>query len=45
MYKFCDKGNKITGLFWLTQTIAKLHALRLQGENLLFEEDISRVNM
>ena len=37
--------NKTSGIFWLTQAFTKLHALRLQGENLLFEENVSRVNM
>ena len=31
--------NKTSGIFWLTQAFTKLHALRLQGENLLFEEN------
>ena len=37
--------NKTSGIFWLTQAFTKLHALRLQGENLLFEKNVSRVNM
>ena len=37
--------NKTSGLFWLSQAFTKLHALRLQGEYLLFEENVSRVNM
>ena len=37
--------NKTSGIFWLTKAFTKLHAFRLQGENLLFEENVSRVNM
>ena len=37
--------NKTSGIFLLTQAFTMLHALRLQGENLLFEENVSRVNM
>ena len=30
---------KYSGLFWLTQSIAKLHALRLQEENFIIRRE------
>ena len=45
-FVFCDKVNKTSGLFWLAQAFAKLHALRLQGEiYYLKRTHISRVNV